>query len=260
MKIYEGVRVDNKGNVVFNWKYDDRSTDCLLLDGLEANEFNENGVKYVYGYNYTTKATREEKKIIRTFLKNVENFEEVDDFVDNGVLKLNAIADIRMFDAFVYVKPRKPLSLMSRISEHLLDYSTPFSTSFELVKKCYNEVTFDRNKLIQELSCLGWKEVDIEDTVNSVEYRFKKLKQSGSLFEMKKFIPRQVRVAFTDFMKFSTEEQKELFLTLQGANILVYDDFLTSGSTVKEIVRYLTSINSDNNITIFVLVNQNEVD
>lgn len=260
IKLYEGIRVDNEENVVFNWKYDDRNKDCLLLDGLEAKEFNDSGIRYVYAYNYTTKATNYEKKKIRSFLKNVDNFEEVDNFVDNGVLRLNAVQDIRSFDAFVYIKPKKSLCLVSRIHSYLLDYSVPLSTNFELIKKCYSEVTFNENKLVEELQKLNWDKLTIEDTVRYTNQMFEKLKRGGKLFEMKKFVPRQVRVAFTDFLKFTNEMDKQIYTTLQDANVLVFDDFLTSGSTIKEIIRYLKAINPNNKITVFVLVNQKDVD
>ena len=258
MKIYEGVRVDNKGNVTFNWERDNRDKDILLLDGFEASSFNEDDVQYIYAYNYTQKATTEEKRIVRNYLKDMKNIDEIDDFVDNGVLKLNAVKDIRSFGAFIYIKPRKPLSLISRIQSYLLDYSSPFSVDFHLVKKCYSEVTFDKNKLEVILKKKHWSPVNIEDTVNNVEYKFQQLKKSGKLFEMKKFIPRQVREAFTDFLKFESKETEEVYRNLQGVDVLAFDDFLTSGSTVKEIIRYLDAINPNNKLTIFILVNQKD--
>ena len=258
MKIYEGIRVDNKGNVTFNWQRDDKNKDILLLDGFEASSFNEDDVQYIYAYNYTQKATAEEKRIVRNYLKDMKNIDEIDDFVDNGVLKLNAVKDIRSFRAFIYIKPRKPLSLISRIQSYLLDYSSPFSVDFHLVKKCYSEVTFDKNKLETILKKKHWSPVNIEDTINNVEYKFQQLKKSGKLFEMKKFIPRQVREAFTDFLKFESKETEEVYRNLQGVDVLAFDDFLTSGSTVKEIIRYLGAINPNNKLTIFILVNQKD--
>ena len=75
---------------------------------------------------------------------------------------------------------------------------------------------------------------------------------------MKKFVPRQVREAFTDFLKFESKETEEVYRNLQGVDVLAFDDFLTSGSTVKEIIRYLGAINPNNKLTIFILVNQKD--
>ena len=77
---------------------------------------------------------------------------------------------------------------------------------------------------------------------------------------MKKFIPRQVREAFTDFLKFESKETEEVYHNLQGVDVLVFDDFLTSGSTIKEIIRYLKTINPSNTLTVFVLINQKDID
>lgn len=51
-------------------------------------------------------------------------------------------------------------------------------------------------------------------------------------------------------------EEKQIYLSLQGVNVLIFDDFLTSGVTVKEIIRYLKSFNENNTLTVFVLVKQ----
>ena len=60
---------------------------------------------------------------------------------------------------------------------------------------------------------------------------------------MKKILPSKIRPAFTNFLKFKTAEQKQIYEQLQNTEVLIYDDFLTSGSTVKEIIRYLKAIN-----------------
>lgn len=261
MKLYEGIRVDKNDNVIFNWKYDDRHRDALLLDWFEARYFNENDIRYVYAYNYTDNATGKDKKIIRNYLKNPDNqnIEYVEEFVDNGILRLDAVEAIRNFDVFVCTKPRNSSSLLGTIRSYLYDYAMPLSINFELIKKCYRDVTFDKEKLERHLQELEWNKKDIKEISDRTERKFNELKKSGKLSQMKRFIPRQVRVAFSDFLKFSSEKEKVVYETLQDANVLVYDDFLTSGATVNEIIRYLKSINENNKLTVFVLINQRDV-
>lgn len=73
---------------------------------------------------------------------------------------------------------------------------------------------------------------------------------------MKRFIPKAIRSGFYDFLKFKTEKERKVYEALQGVDVLVYDDFLTSDSTVKEIIRYLRAIHDENSLTVFVLIKQ----
>lgn len=182
--------MDNNDNVIFNWKYDDRHRDALLLDGFEARYFNENDIRYVYAYNYTDNATGKDKKIIRNYLKNPgnQNIEYVEEFVDNGILRLDAVEAIRNFDVFVCTKTRNSSSLLGIIRSYLYDYAVPLSINFGLIKKCYRDVTFGKEKLECHLKELKWSKKDIEEISDRTERKFNELKKSGKLFEMKRFI------------------------------------------------------------------------
>ena len=95
-----------------------------------------------------------------------------------------------------------------------------------------------------------WK--DINYTIS----KFNDLKKSGELFQITRFLPTAIRVGSTNYIKFASEVEKSVYMDLQNANVLIYDDFITSGSTVKEVMRYLKSINENNTLTVFILVKQ----
>lgn len=142
------------------------------------------------------------------------------------------------------------------MGNYLHSYMNPPFLTFELVKQTYNDVIFDTDVAFKSLIEAGWDIVDAEDEVNFISNKFNSLKQEGTLFQIKRFIPSEIRKGFSNFLKFKNDRQRQTYEKLQGVDVLIYDDFLTSGSTVKEIIRYLKSINSDNTLTVFVLVNQ----
>lgn len=261
MKLYEGIRVDNNDNIIFNWNYDDHNKDCLYLDGLEAKDFDEQGIRYVYAYNYTSNAYEKDKKIIRQYLKSKQGFQDdnVRDLVDNGILKLDAIKPLKSLSTIITIKSSKPYSLTNLIHLYLTEYGANQYIDFELVKETYDNIEVNYELISNELRKLHWDSVRIEDFINDFKDRFESWKQKGFLFEMKKILPSKIRPAFTNFLKFKTDEQKQIYKQLQNTEVLIYDDFLTSGSTVKEIIRYLKAINPNNKLTVFVLINQRDI-
>lgn len=62
-----------------------------------------------------------------------------------------------------------------------------------------------------------------------------------------------------NFLRFATEEDKELCATIRNQNILVMDDVTTSGSTLNEILRTLRILNEDNEIIIFSLIGRKDL-
>ena len=62
-----------------------------------------------------------------------------------------------------------------------------------------------------------------------------------------------------NFLRFATEQDKELCATIRKQNILVMDDVTTSGSTLNEVLRTLRILNDDNEITIFSLIGRKDL-
>ena len=62
-----------------------------------------------------------------------------------------------------------------------------------------------------------------------------------------------------NFLRFATEQDKELCATIRKQNILVMDDVTTSGSTLNEVLRALRILNDDNEITIFSLIGRKDL-
>ena len=59
------------------------------------------------------------------------------------------------------------------------------------------------------------------------------------------------------FLKFKNEWDERTYRNLEnGTDILVADDFVTFGSTLKEMIDLLTSVNPNNKITAFAFINQ----
>ena len=256
----------------FENKYDfDYSTD-LENDIIKLSE-NESGIKqsggltYFFAYKFNTDANADEIKEFRTKFKthyNDTSFfygDSVLDFIELGMLRMDRYKKLEDFDVvfmtdFGYGESAGVMSLLDSL---LLEYTSGAFLDIRLVKETYENVKFDKEKAISALM-----ETDrysdrrlAAKAASSIEKRFNQLKQSGELFKIKRFMPVAGRSGFYDFLKFDTEDHKETFIAMsEGTEALICDDFITSGSTIKEIKRYLNSINPKVNLTVFVLVDQ----
>ena len=69
----------------------------------------------------------------------------------------------------------------------------------------------------------------------------------------------KLRPYIMNFLRFESEEERELCSMIRQQNVLVIDDVTTSGSTLNEVLRTLRILNEDNEITIFSLIGRNDL-
>ena len=62
-----------------------------------------------------------------------------------------------------------------------------------------------------------------------------------------------------NFLRFESDEEKQLCSSIRQQNVLVIDDVTTNGSTLNEVLRTLRILNEDNEITIFSLIGRKDL-
>lgn len=233
-----------------------------------SGEFDSDNIRYIYGYTFNPNANSDDNRTVRNYLKNLGSKvfdEDIDDFVEDGVCKLCRYTDGgKFFKATVDVESasHRDTSLTDIMFLHIHENIKSISLSFHLIKKMYKDVTFNEEQAIEALRRAGKSKVYIERCIKITNEKFYELKSSGELFQMKRFVPKEIRDSFSDYLQFKNEEERHSYETLRGddensgCNVLIYDDFYTSGSTVREIARYLHSINPLNTLTVFILIKQ----
>ena len=80
------------------------------------------------------------------------------------------------------------------------------------------------------------------------------IKSCFNAIHIKRFVPREVREGFYNFLRFKSKQAEETYRKLQGVDLFLYDDFVTSGTTVKEMMRCIRSIHDKNTLTVFALL------
>ena len=268
--ITDGVRIDDNGRYIFD-KFNDFPTDIMDLNNDVSGVYESDDITYVYAYSFKEGVSKEIQKGFRDALKH--NFKSTDlfytdsvfDFVEDGVFRLDAIKRIDTFDVLVVVRPTgNDESLLDLVVTLVEEYAKTCFVTIGLIKKMLSEVTFDEEKAfiaLKNTEKYGDKtdaqiRREIAGIVRNIQKRIKN--NPLELFQMKRFLPSAARKGFSDFLKFKTEQDERLFRRLEkGTEVLICDDFVTSGSTLKEMKSFLESINPNVNITAFALINQN---
>ena len=257
--IYSGVFVDSHNILHINKNRDKMNRDIILLNHDNSGSFEIDGVLYVYAYSYNDLCDNKTmKQSFRDHIKNPKSseYELWNDFVEIGVLNISRYTDINKFSAIVRTKPSKSHSVMDIVRAHLLENVSKNLLDFSLIKKMYRDVKFNYELAFRSMLDAGYSEKTARESINNMLDKFEQLKETDQLFKMKQFIPRELRNGFYDFLEFASDGERDLYMSLQGVNVLVYDDLYTSGATVKDAIRCLNSINNKNKITVFVLVKQ----
>lgn len=258
-----GIKIDNHNTITFNWNKDDKD-DVIHLTSDQLSKYDSDGVRYVYGYSYNPQSKRSDRNLVRKYMKSLPEDEyfsdDMTEFVDNALLSLDSTYPLSNFSVVVSTESSSNnFSLVDLIDVRFSDMidHNQFWVDLQLVKSMYSDVEFDVEKARSILrEEYNWSENRIQSGINNILKQFGKYKDSHELFQMKKFVPRELRGGFSNFLKFKNKDEENLYFSLQGVEVLLLDDFWTSGTTVKEMIRCLRSIHDKNRLTVFVLVKQ----
>ena len=253
---YEGIGIDDKGKIVFNYDTDYVQDVLYLVNDNSGITTIRNSIEVFYAFNYNKTSSFENRKKVREYLKRYSNTDDVKELVETAVFRFDKLFNINSFGACVSIDSSNKLveEMEYQLIGNYPDTLQP--TSFKLVKQLYNSVIFDREKLFRIYKNHGYSISKCNYLCDKAESRFNEAKTNNELFKMKNIKSAYTREVYSNFLKFKNESDEELYKTIENYNVLIYDDFLTSEQTLFEMNNYLRSINLSNRIVAFVLVDQ----
>lgn len=266
--IEEGIRKDESGHYVFDDEFD-FDTDIIMLctDTSGKNEVDD--LTYYYGFEFNPKCTIKNQSEFRNAIKHkmkdnsVFYGEDATRFVEDGIYKLDEMKRLNDFGVVISTASEYGEKTLSGLMCAIIFDMAPEGTTvydMQLIKRMCSDVTFDEERARQALlktNRYGNDNKSVESAIRSLKEQFEDAKREGGLFKMKKYKPVAGRAGFIDFLRFGNPYDQETYEKLkEGTEVLICDDFITSGSTVKEIIRFLTAINPNTEISVFILVNQ----
>ena len=250
---------------VFDFEHDGTEDIVSLTgDGYQVEAF---GRCFYYGYEFSDQVDGTVRSAFIKHVKFTEDLQSTPDltqFIKKAVDQLSR--RINLYDYNLVVMPESS----SRVNQYMLRYiyrfAQPMLRKMEQVKALPTTISFDMDAYDKQY---------LDDVLENGRPRYTQaqkdeVKQSITkmldLIHQKDYftIARDVRKSrfrpyMMNFLRFATEEDKELCAMIRNQNILVMDDVTTSGSTLNEILRTLRILNEDNEITIFSLIGRKDL-
>ena len=265
---FEGIRKDGTGRYVFDDEFDFDS-DIIYLCSDTSGMKTVGDLTYYYGFEFNPNSDNKQQAEFRNALKHkmdddhVFYGEEARRFITDGLYRLDEMKRLTDFGVVIstaseYGERTLPGLMCEIIFDEAPDDAQVYD--IQLIKRMCSDVTFDENRAREALSKTeryGNNPNRIESAIRSLKAQFEEAKKNNELFKMKRCKPVAGRYGFIDFLRFGNPYDQETYERLKdGTEVLICDDFITSGSTVKEVIRFLNTINPNTKISVFVLVNQ----
>lgn len=264
--LIEGVTYDaNKGNFVFVFSNDEINDSVSLRQSIH--QINAFGRCYYYSYEFDPDV---DSSIRTQFIKHIkfeENFQQSKDFsllLNNAIGALDQNVNLTTFKAFVY--PKSLSEINRRLMANIARISSPDIIEMEMVKELPQNIQFDYDRFQVEV---------LDSKLPNGQLRFAPAAQQETLCSIKEImdaihqkdyfsIARDVKKSkyrnyIKNFYKFPNKTQEHQYQFLTNSNVLLFDDIVTSGTTIYHLLNCLRCINDSNNIIIYSLIGNNKV-
>jgi DNA-directed RNA polymerase subunit F len=249
MKILiEGIKYNNDTDQFdFIWTKDAPSD---LID-LKLQKYNKvlstkNGNKVYYAYKFN-KVQDKEKTQLRSSIKYLDdkiNKRDIDTMLSKAINNFNSIEPISNFD--IIITPKSSSKILDELKNKLQAKAgnNVLLSSDIFVKNTIDNIKFDEDK-IDKLS--NENKIKIKKILNKVfskeDYKLRSL-------------PPQYRKYVLNFMKFNSEADKRLINAIINGRVLIVDDIVTEGTTIRNMVALLNSIGVEDVVSFALLANK----
>jgi len=247
--VEEGVRKSDSG-YEFDWMTD-------LPDDIMSLRFTkyrgrtlktpdgETTYTYYYAYNLEkSDGSTDLMKAIKTLESTIAP-QDLRAFVNKAVMGFDSTFGSTNFSAIV-APESSSLVLKELVSqlEKKSGVAKLFSDSF--VKAASTDIRLDVDKV----------EGMPEKTKKEVMRVYSRVTQPGKPFKIKEIFAKY-RSLFRDFLLFNTKNDRELVNSVEGQRVILVDDFKTSGTTIREMIKQLSDAGAQH-IAVFVLIKLGE--
>jgi hypothetical protein len=245
--VREGIR-RREDSYEFDWMTD-LPEDLMSLKFKKYSGRKQKIEDTVYTYYYAYQLDKSDgstdlMKAIKTFETSV-SAKDIQMFVNKAVMGFDSTFGTSNFNAIV--APQSSSLVLKDLAEQLEKKSGVaelFSEAF--VKSASTEIKLDNEK-VDKLP---------EKTKKEVFRAFKKVTDPEKPFKIKEIYSAH-RKFFRDFILFNNEKDRRLFNAVEGQKVVLIDDYKTSGTTIKEMLRQLADAGAAE-VVVFVLIKLGE--
>ena len=250
---------------MFDFEHDGKDDIVSLTgSGYQVEAF---GKCFYYGYEFSDQV---DGAVRTAFIKHVKFSERLQDnpdltqFIKKAVDNLNR--RINLYDYNLVVMPESSSQVNQYMLRYIYRFAQPALHKMELVKALPSSISFDMNAYSQqylddvlENGRPRYTQAQKEEVRQSIGQMIDLIHQKDYFTIAKDVKKSRFRPYIMHFLKFASEDDKELCKQIRNQNVLIIDDVTTSGSTLNEILRTLRILNEDNDIRIFSLIGRKDL-
>jgi hypoxanthine phosphoribosyltransferase len=227
---------DSEGDIM-SLKFLDR-TPKRMQSGVTAYE-------YYYGYEFDSNVDKDFLASLKLMDEKISP-NEAEMLVNKAVSGFDSSYSVSSYDTIVY--PESSSKILKVLADKLYKKSgNSMKIPDIFVKSSRPEIKFDQEK-IDGLPEKTKKEVTkVIDKIRNDEGTFKIHTVWG---KYRKFIQ--------EFMIFNKDQDRKVFNAITGKKVILVDDYRTSGTTLKEMLKSLFKLNPAE-VTVFILINVKKI-
>ena len=261
-----GVTFDDKEKkFVFDFEHDGvEDIVSLTGNGYQIEAF---GKCFYYGYEFSEQV---ESKVRTAFIKYVKFTEALQDSPDltNFIKKAvdNLHKKINLYNYDMVVMPQSKSQVNQYMMRYIYRFAQPTLYKMTLVKALPSNISFDMKAYeeqylddVLENGMPRYTQAAKEQAKSSINTMLEMIHKKDYFTIAKDVKKSRLRPYIMNFLRFESEEERELCSKIRQQNVLVIDDVTTSGSTLNEILRTLRILNEDNEITVFSLIGRKDL-
>jgi len=250
---------------VFDFEHDGKDDIVSLTgNGFQVEAF---GKCFYYGYEFSDQV---DGAVRTAFIKHVKFSERLQDnqdltqFIKKAVDNLNR--RINLYDYNLVVMPESSSQVNQYMLRYIYRFAQPSLYKMELVKALPSSISFDMDAYEQqylddvlENGRPRYTQAQKEEVKQSIRQMVDLIHKKDYFTIAKDVKKSRFRPYIMHFLKFASEDDKELCRQIRRQNVLIVDDVTTSGSTLNEILRTLRILNEDNDIRVFSLIGRKDL-
>ena len=250
---------------MFDFEHDGKDDIVSLTgNGYQVEAF---GKCFYYGYEFSDQV---DGAVRTAFIKHVKFSERLQDnqdltqFIKKAVDNLNR--RINLYDYNLVVMPESSSQVNQYMLRYIYRFAQPSLYKMELVKALPSSISFDMDAYEQqylddvlENGRPRYTQAQKEEVKQSIRQMIDLIHKKDYFTIAKDVKKSRFRPYIMHFLKFASEDDKELCRQIRSQNVLIVDDVTTSGSTLNEILRTLRILNEDNDIRVFSLIGRKDL-
>ena len=256
---------DTEKKFVFDFEHDGAEDIVSLTgDGYQVEAF---GKCFYYGYEFSEQV---ESSVRTAFIKYVkftndlQNTPNLTDFIKNAIDKLHKKINLYNYD--LVVMPESSSKVNQYMLRYIYRFAQPSLYKMTLLKALPSNIAFDMKAYEEQYlddkledGRPRYTPAQKEQVKDSIKGMLEMIHQKDYFTIAKDVKKSRYRPYIMNFLRFKSDEDRELCSIIRQQNVLVIDDVTTSGSTLNEILRTLRILNEDNDITIFSLIGRKDL-